>query len=92
MLITIVGDDIQNVHAHANPIAFNVMITTRERGIYWDSVELGKDYVKFYFPENNTVTLTAEQPAEISVLHRLRFELHEKDQLWILFLDHCVYA
>ena len=79
---------ITSAHYEATPCAFNLIINTTEKWIPCERVEHYNNKLIFVFMHqsiNDSVTLTAENDHDIEILHRLRFELHEKNQLWILF-------
>ena len=67
-----------------------LVINTSERGVPWDSVMSGDDYLKVeYWDEDSMsqVWLYAEDDSEKEVLQRTRYELLCKDQLQFLFID-----
>jgi hypothetical protein len=67
-----------------------LVINTYEKGVPWDSVMSGDDYLKVeYWDHDNMsqVWVYAEDDFEKGVLDRTRYELLCKDQLQFLFID-----
>lgn len=65
-------------------------INTSKRGVPWDSVMSGEDYLKVEYWDNNNMSqvwLYAEDDSEKEVLQRTRYELLCKDQLQLLFIN-----
>ena len=77
-------------------LSFSLFINTRERHVDFDSTCSGDGFIEFWFDtpnmfadddkiEADIVKLTAEDEKDKEILRRFRFELHDKDQIWILF-------
>lgn len=89
-------------------LATSLLINTTERWVRPDSRggtrgggEMDQDEFAFWPADWETrgddwqedvVTLIAENDEDCSVLRRLAFELHDKDQLWFMYCDDSVYT
>ena len=81
-------------------LSFSVFINTTERWVQPDCCQSADDYLVFEFMNEecdrselfDSVRLTAESEDDCKKLHRLYFTLHDKDQLWYLFLKEEVYT
>jgi len=88
---------VESAHYERNDYAASVFINTRDRWVEIDSVGIcvnpqipeEEDFVDWTFydekaDDNDHVRLVAETKDDLSVLDRIRFELRDKDQIWIL--------
>jgi hypothetical protein len=86
---------VQNAFTRESDLSFSLIINTVEKWVTFD-LSGGDDshYTWYYYSSDDTpdtVTLVPEDDEDIDVINRLRFELHDKDQLWILFPIEGVY-
>jgi len=77
-------------------LSFGVFINTKYKGVKPYCTSSGEGRYTWYFHSDNEsclediVTLSAETEEDNNILDRLVFELHNKNQLWFLFLDNSV--
>ena len=81
-----------------NDQSFSLWINTTKKGVHYDSImiDCSGEEVEYRYDNDtegfhddvtldDTVVLTAESEEDKEILKRLTFELHDKDQLWVLF-------
>lgn len=81
---------IQNAFTRQNDLSFNLIINTvkkwlRPSRILTTEKHLAVIYGDPYQASPDSVNLFAENNLDMEIFHRLRFELLDTDQLWILF-------
>jgi hypothetical protein len=86
---------VQNAFIKETDLSFSLIINTVDKWVVYDT--RGNDGVKLsinYYAENSsqdTVELIAENDEDKEVFTRIPFELHDTDQLWILYPKREVY-
>lgn len=87
---------VESAFIKENDLSFSLFINTKRRWIDIDSTTSGGGFIEFWFYKEDSfldsdvmevdiVKLIAETESDKETLHRLRFKLHEKDQILILF-------
>jgi len=91
------NDFVEKAWFEVNNLSLSLFINTTERWLEYDSEGAdGENVMFFYYPQDDLtmpdiVKLTAESQEEKKMISRLHFNLHSKNQLWILFPHEKVY-
>ena len=94
LTVTNPNNIVQNALIKQNNLSFSLIINTRDKWVDYDNVMSSSLEVRFtYFKGNlqDSVSLIAETDDDQKILRRVRFNLHDTDQLWILFPKDEVY-
>jgi hypothetical protein len=81
-----------------NSYSFSLFINTFERWVKYDTQGSDENSIEFYYHNDENeeqpdiVRVVFETDAEKEIISRLNFELHSKEQLWILFPVEDVYS
>jgi hypothetical protein len=103
MKITVTNPNniVQNAYYNHTELASSLIINTVAKWIDYESRSNQLDYISnlitatwYYGPVESPdkVIAEAETTDDTNILRRLKFELHDKDQLWILFPKDEVYT
>lgn len=92
------GMVVRSFYKKDNDIVSSIIISLQDRKVYLGSTQSGSGILEFHFynddipGECDTVLLTADNPDEMDVLGRYRFDMVDKDEMWFVLISKEVFS